>query len=608
MLPVGATFRAKMRPAHRFSDADMPLSIGVSSSMSEHLVDLEAIMRDRLKIIDFSTAILMLLAVGIFFTEAIWSGWGSTVDDAFITFRYSDNLANGYGLTWNRGEPPTEGYTNFLLVLILTPLIKIGIDPLLATRILSFCALMGTSCVLFLEAQRYELGNTARSILVASIILLLPETFPLALTGLETQLYTLAFILVLHFGAKLIFMKSRIICGYFGLAMTFAMFLRPEAVLAYFCLSGSILMFAPMCWRDKFFNCIYSSLIPLSLGLVYLAWKYYYFGAILPNPYYLKVSGGEMFSPLGVLSVSNFITSSYQILIILIFGFILSRNYSLERRDRENASLASVLILILVYSGFFAAADTIMDIYGRFLYPLKVVAIYGAIPPLLRFLKILEGSFSSVLMTTLFSALTILYLSHGSLFTVVREAHSIISGHKPAYLYPNSLMNKEKEIAGSLSKFPNIQETRIAFGDSGVIPYYTRSIWLDTVGLNDSFIARTRDLNELKDHLFGFRADLMIIPSWPDRWLESGHGPLGDVNDWVFDPRMSKYSYVGTVVTSFYDLEFFVRRDTVQVDIEDFLRRHVMDGFFRPFRLPFGEYVPPATEDSVWVALSARGE
>ena len=43
------------------------------------------------------------------------------IDDTFITFRYADNLAQGFGLVWNPGAPPTEGYTNFLYVLLLSP-------------------------------------------------------------------------------------------------------------------------------------------------------------------------------------------------------------------------------------------------------------------------------------------------------------------------------------------------------------------------------------------------------------------------------------------------------------------------------------------------------
>ena len=41
-------------------------------------------------------------------------------DDAYISFRYARNLADGLGLVWNAGER-VEGYTNFLWTLMLAP-------------------------------------------------------------------------------------------------------------------------------------------------------------------------------------------------------------------------------------------------------------------------------------------------------------------------------------------------------------------------------------------------------------------------------------------------------------------------------------------------------
>jgi hypothetical protein len=36
------------------------------------------------------------------------------VDDAFISYRYSKNLADGHGLRWNPDSAPSEGFTNLL--------------------------------------------------------------------------------------------------------------------------------------------------------------------------------------------------------------------------------------------------------------------------------------------------------------------------------------------------------------------------------------------------------------------------------------------------------------------------------------------------------------
>ena len=48
-------------------------------------------------------------------------------DDAYISFRYARNLADGFGLVWNIGER-VEGYTNFLWTLLMVPAFWLGCD------------------------------------------------------------------------------------------------------------------------------------------------------------------------------------------------------------------------------------------------------------------------------------------------------------------------------------------------------------------------------------------------------------------------------------------------------------------------------------------------
>src|SRR4051812_31073218 len=51
--------------------------------------------------------------------------WHYVNDDAYITFRYSRFLATCHGPYFNLGEH-VEGYTNFLLMLLLAPVFSIG--------------------------------------------------------------------------------------------------------------------------------------------------------------------------------------------------------------------------------------------------------------------------------------------------------------------------------------------------------------------------------------------------------------------------------------------------------------------------------------------------
>ena len=58
-------------------------------------------------------------------------------DDAFISFRYARNLADGHGLVFNPGMAPVEGYTNFLWVLLLAAASLLGIDPQVVAPVLT---------------------------------------------------------------------------------------------------------------------------------------------------------------------------------------------------------------------------------------------------------------------------------------------------------------------------------------------------------------------------------------------------------------------------------------------------------------------------------------
>src|SRR5438045_1442706 len=57
------------------------------------------------------------------------------IDDAFISFRYAENLARGHGLVYNPGDY-VEGYTNFLWVVIIAAVNALGGDSLLWSKLL----------------------------------------------------------------------------------------------------------------------------------------------------------------------------------------------------------------------------------------------------------------------------------------------------------------------------------------------------------------------------------------------------------------------------------------------------------------------------------------
>jgi arabinofuranosyltransferase len=69
---------------------------------------------------DFALGLTFVLLA---FVGLVWAFAPHTVDDAWVAFRYSRQWAAGHGPYYNPGEH-VEGYSNFLLVLLLTPVIR----------------------------------------------------------------------------------------------------------------------------------------------------------------------------------------------------------------------------------------------------------------------------------------------------------------------------------------------------------------------------------------------------------------------------------------------------------------------------------------------------
>lgn len=60
--------------------------------------------------------------VALLYTQHIFAHfWAETIDDAAITYSYAENFGHGNGLRLTPGEAPVEGFSNFLQVLLLTP-------------------------------------------------------------------------------------------------------------------------------------------------------------------------------------------------------------------------------------------------------------------------------------------------------------------------------------------------------------------------------------------------------------------------------------------------------------------------------------------------------
>src|SRR3989344_7149803 len=131
----------------------------------------------------------LLIAVAVVYAVVIQSIFPRyIVDDAYISFRYAENLALHGELNWNVGEDPVEGYTGIAYHVLLAGFIKAGVSPITASRFLGIFSFWLGFLMLGLIARRLKLAP----IFVSSLVLLYsttPVLFTHIFSGMETMLF-----------------------------------------------------------------------------------------------------------------------------------------------------------------------------------------------------------------------------------------------------------------------------------------------------------------------------------------------------------------------------------------------------------------------------------
>lgn len=240
--------------------------------------------------------IVLLLAAGLIFVLHTAYYWPWQEDDAFISFHYAQNLVQGQGPVFNPGER-VEGYSNPLWVLLAAGALKLGLDPLPAARVLGLLA--GLAC-LFLAwrlAQRLlREGGAATDSLAALLapffLALSPVLARHAVTGLETVPYAaLLTALAGGFGAgsgaaprgRLNFGLP---CGLLLLAL-----LRPEGAAFALLILGWRLWAARGIGTGAVTRAWAETALFGVLLAAFLAWRWSYYGQLLPNTFHTKLTG-----------------------------------------------------------------------------------------------------------------------------------------------------------------------------------------------------------------------------------------------------------------------------------------------------------------------------
>lgn len=425
------------------------------------------------------------------------------MDDAFISFRYADNLATGEGLVWNPDER-VEGYTNFLWVILMAGGLLIGLPPENFSIILA-AVIHPVLLLLVFSLSRLILDNRGRSLIVMVLVGFNHTVAAFATSGLETSLQTALFLAaayILTHGSQKGWTRS--LTAVFSLVLNLALLTRPDSViLVIAALVGYFRLKRDINHKDL----LILAMPFLLISVPYVIWKVNFYGSLLPNTFYAKIHdlSGIRF---GLFQLYQYIQSY----LLVPFIVILVWNIKAVFRDAPLAGYLGLFSLTWICYWILAGGD------------LMEFRVYAPVIPFILLLIVFVIGFNISEQWLRIALLAVLLfgsfhnrLAFGRIIAGWGvETTDQLTGHLTA---PGE---NWIGIGKSLGRLFDGSDVSIAIGAAGAVPYYSRLKTVDFMGLNDRAVPRIGDkLGPVPGHrivapleyLVDRRVNLVLNPS-----------------------------------------------------------------------------------------------
>lgn len=453
--------------------------------------------------------ILTLVAVGVF-TSMVANIFDFTVDDAFIFFRYSRNLADGIGPTYNTAPPRAEGYTSFSWMLLMTLPHLLNIDPLVFSKAFGLLFTLSTFALTFalvthlIDSNEIPLKRLV-GVIVVFMLAVFPPTAVHAISGMETSLFTLSLTAFIY--AVVRGMDERKSLKYAPALGLLCGLTRPEGNLIVLLILFITWIKRPKESRKGFTrNILFAYVIP---GGLYFLWRVNYYGLLLPLPFFTKMTKQSGLPGLPI--VMDFILAILPIVgVFLLFGLS-------KVRVKTGLMLASVLTLLLLYT----YPKHIMGFDWRFLYPtVPLLFVLSGI----GIARILDGLSTSITKDVSRRRTTIgLALGICMIAGVISLTH-IEDTLEEKHTYASAMNNIYIPLGEILHAYPHTGNSpTLAITDAGAIPYYSQWRVIDINGYNDPVIAASGEIQP--GYILSQEPDVAILVSnRSDRFVHDNQG------------------------------------------------------------------------------------
>jgi len=511
---------------------------------------------------------LAFIAVGLLLHEYAYKDF--LVDDAFISFRYAENLVAGYGLTFNRVGEPVEGYTNFLWTLLLAGVLYFKLDPILTAKVL------GSLLSLFNLGLTYGISRKALAPAISSPWTLLPLLFlavsgsfaAWAMGGLETHLVTLLNLLALELYLQELG-SERAGFPFSAIFFTLAALTRPDAILFW----GAALVMGLSQGADRKkrgggtearkirrtglvsppLSLWAWALIPLIGFGAFWVWRWNYYGDPLPNTYYMKTGGGGFQILAGVFYVLNYLLSQGGLFPFLLFYFFRWK-YDTYLHRLLLAQVGFYLVFIIASGGDWMPLHRFMVPLLPLLAILIAAALKGLHEKLTLFLKKMDSRFRPSTLPLLTGFLLVF-----PLFETLSEHPIVMEESRGVW----SFVEFGKWLANRVPA-----SSLLAVNPVGAISYYSHLDALDMTGLTDSHIAHLRmgGLHQKYDsaYILSHRPDFIVLIGRYDPETQGYRATWAGEEDLFHKPEFqSRYRPTGQPVFKYkkdYQILLFQRR------------------------------------------------
>lgn len=514
-----------------------------------------------------------LAPVSIATAFVLWSSWFvsrtsflingkryfSLFDDAMISMRYAWNLTHGNGLVWNAGER-VEGYTNLLMTLAMS-ISNFFFDKTSATLSIQIFGIALMLLIAFLSLKisgrvlRHDMGEY-KGLAYALITLGVLSYYPLvywSLVGMETGLLTMLLLVAVLFTLRYIDERRNFLLYLVAVSLGLAFLTRNDSAI-FAILVFTYLSLMTIKSKDAFIKSkplVLAAFIFAIFVFFQVAFRYIYYGQLLPNTYLLKLSGFP--TDLRIVNGIGFILPFFRETFFLVFlaSLALVSHFGMRR-----ILLLSILVLATLYQ-IWNGGDPWN--YWRIIAPSMPLIIILAIIAIVE----IGASFKGIRMTGkipkpdvmdlkqfYFGRATLIIISA---LIVLIPANRRFVGEIIGLVKPYTAQANENNVRRALAISDlTTEDATVGVFWAGSIPYYSGRKAIDFLGKSDDYIA-------------SLSPDLSGAIAWKGMVGVPGHSKY----DLTYSIQKLKPTYIQNVRWGKQDLSQWVESNYIVVNSND---------------------------------------